>query len=29
MVGEAYLPVPAVWKEISNIPMDKNLSEMK
>ena len=28
-VGVAYLPVPALWKEICTIPMDKKLSQMK
>ena len=28
-VGMAYLPVPALWKEILTIPMDKKLGQLK
>ena len=29
LVGVAYLPVPASWKEISTIPTDKKLGQLK
>ena len=29
LVDAAYLPVPALWKEISTIPMDRKLSQRK
>jgi len=28
-VGVAYLPVPALWKAVSTIPMDKKLGQWK
>ena len=29
LVGVAYLPVSALWKEISTIPTDKKLNQLK
>ena len=29
LVGVAYLPVPALWIEISTIPTNKKLSQLK